>query len=59
MIKNDFTRLLLRTFVFFVIFCSVDYILYSEFRFLRNIIIGIPVSTYLFFIGRKQGKEKK
>lgn len=57
MIKSNITRLILQIVVLFVIFCSVDYMLYSEFRFLRNSIISIPVSIFLFFMSRKQDKE--
>ncbi len=58
MMKNKFFRELILAIVLIVVFCLVDFMIEREFRLWRNIIIGVPVSIFLFFMNRKKDKGK-
>ncbi len=56
--KNKYVQLLFQICVSFLIFTLIDYMIEKEFRFIRNTIISVPVSTFLFFMNRKNDIEK-
>ena len=56
--KNIYVQLLFQILVYFVIYSLVDYMLEREFRLLRNLIISIPITVFMFFMNRKKDKEK-